>query len=312
VQRLVTGREPGLPLWNRATQALYPPGSTFKPIVAEAALASGVITPTSELACTGSLQVGNIVFHNVEPAFNAMLDLPQAIAVSCDTWFYRLGEQFYWRQLRGRQLLQNWASWLGLGRPTGIDLPGEAGGVVPTPAWLRRAFPNTAEALWYEGTSVNLSIGQGYLDVTPLQMAVAYSALATGGLVVRPHLGEAILTPHGRVPLRFPPRRRLRLSDVWAIREGMFEATHAPNGTSAAIFAHFRIPVAGKTGTAQVPGGSDDSWYASWAPASHPRYVVVVVIEHGGFGANAAAPAAREIYGTLFPVRHAAHRPRVR
>ena len=302
VQRLVSGTVPGLPLIDRATQALYPPGSTFKPIVAEAALASRLITPSTELACTGSLQVGNIVFHNVEPAFDALLDLPQALEVSCDTWFYRLGEQFYARQLSGSPALQRWAGALGLGRPTGIDLPGESGGVVPTPEWLRRTFAGTPESLWYEGTSVNLSIGQGYLDVTPLQLAVAYAALANGGTVVRPHVGEAVLTSHGRHAFAFPPRRRLRLVEVGAIRQGLYAATHSAEGTSAAVFAHFRVPVAGKTGTAQVPGGSDDSWFASWAPAGRPRYVVVVLIEHGGFGADAAAPAARDIYKALFPV----------
>lgn len=297
LQALVTGRQPGL--LNLATQGLYPAGSTFKPIVAEAALASGIISPYTYLPCTGSLTVGNIVFHNVEPSINESMDLPQAIEMSCDTWFYRLGEQFYFRQQQGSLAIQQWAHWLGLGQPTGIDIPGEAGGVVPTPAWLRRTFGSSPEGYWYEGTSVNLSIGQGYLEVTPLQLAVAYAALANGGTVVRPHVAEAILGPHRRV-LRFPPVRRLPLHDVWAIRDGLFQAAHGPTGTSTAIFGSFRVPVAGKTGTAQDPHGADDSWYASWAPADNPRYVVVVLIVHGGFGANAAAPAAREIYSALF------------
>ena len=112
-------------------QGLYPTGSTFKPIVAEAALADGLITPYTELPCTGSLTVGNVVFHNVEPAINAILDLPQALEISCDTWFYRLGELFYQRQQQGDAAMQRWARALGLGHPTGLDVPGEAGGVVP-------------------------------------------------------------------------------------------------------------------------------------------------------------------------------------
>jgi penicillin-binding protein 2 len=305
LQRLVAGRVAGTPLFNRATQGLYPAGSTFKPVVAQAALAAHLISPSSELACTGSLQVGNVIFHNVEASINALLTLPQALAVSCDTWFYRLGEDFYWRQLDGQSLIQNWARSLGLGHPTGIDLPAESGGIVPTPRWLRATFPHTPQEQWYEGTSVNLAIGQGYLAITPLQLAVAYAALANGGTVVRPHLARAILRSDGRSrrPLSFPARRRLRLPDLWAIHEGLFAAAHAPTGTSAAVFAQFRIPVAGKTGTAEVPHGSDNSWYASWAPAQHPRFVVVVLIEHGGFGADAAAPAARAIYDALFPLR---------
>ena len=296
-------RNPSTPLLNRATQGLYPTGSTFKPIVAEAALATGMITPYSILPCTGSLTVGNIVFHNVEPAINAELNLDQALSISCDTWFYRLGTMFYARQASTGALdMQRWAQALGLGHRTGLDLPGEYAGVVPTPAWLKRTFTDPAARIWYEGYSVNLSIGQGYLAVTPLQLAVAYSALANGGNVVRPHVALAVRS-RGGGPLRrlhFRPRRRLHLTDVDAIRAGLYDAAHS--GTSAAIFGSFPIPVAGKTGTAENPNGSDHSWYASWAPAYHPRVVVVVLIEHGGFGAEAAAPAAREIYSQFFHV----------
>jgi penicillin-binding protein 2 len=296
---------PATPLLNRATQGLYPTGSTFKPLVAEAALADGLITPNSIIPCTGSLKVGNIVFHNVEPAINASLNLEQALAISCDTWFYRLGTMFYARQQSTGALgMQRWAQALGLGHPTGIDLSGEYGGVVPTPEWLRRRFRDPLQRIWYEGYSVNLSIGQGYLAVTPLQLAVAYSALANRGIVVRPHVGRAILTPGGkRLSLRFRPRRRLHLVDANAIRQGLYDAAHAPDGTSASIFGSFPVPISGKTGTAQTPTGSDDSWYASWAPTQRPRIVVVVLVEHGGFGVEAAAPAAREIYSSFFRTR---------
>jgi penicillin-binding protein 2 len=200
--------------------------------------------------------------------------------------------------------MQRWAMRLGLGHRTGLDVPGEYGGVVPTPGWLRRTFRDPAQRIWYEGYSVNLSIGQGYLAVTPLQLAVAYAALANGGAVVRPHVGQTLLDPEGRRlrRLRFPPRARLRLTDAWAIRQGLYDAAHASGGTSSAIFGSFPVPIAGKTGTAQTPTGSDHSWYASWAPATSPRAVVVVLIEHGGFGAEAAAPAAREIYSAFFHV----------
>ena len=296
LQKLLTRRSGQSPLVDLATQGLFPTGSAFKPVVAEAALSAGIITPTSTLPCTGSLTVGGIVFHNVESWINESLTLPQALEISCDTWFYQLGEQFYYRQLHGNLDIQRWANLLGLGRPTGLDVPGESAGVVPTPSWLEKSYGQT----WYEGQSVNLSIGQGYLDVTPLQLAVAYSALANGGTVVRPHVAEAVVRAGGADPLSFPPVRRVRLVDVNAIRQGLYLAAHGSSGTSAAVFGTFPVPVAGKTGTAQVPSGSDDSWYASWAPAWNPKVVVVVVIEHGGFGADAAAPAARQIYQAFF------------
>ena len=301
--RLLRGDGNARPLLDRVTQGLYPPGSTFKPVVAEAALASGLLSPRSVLPCTGSFQVGSTVFHNVEAGIDATLTLPQALAISCDTWFYRVGAMLYARQReQGTPDLQLWALRFGFGRPTGIDLPGEAAGLVGTPAWLRRTFSLPWERVWYEGSTVDMAIGQGYLAVTPLQLAVAYAALANGGWIVRPHLANTVLAPSGRVlrRLRFPPRRRLRLPGLWAVREGIYQAAHAQNGTSAAVFGSFPVPVAGKTGTAEAPPGSDDSWYASWAPAGRPRVVVVVLVEHGGFGAQAAAPAAREIYRAYF------------
>jgi penicillin-binding protein 2 len=154
--------------------------------------------------------------------------------------------------------LQRWARLLGIGHPTGVDLPGEAGGNLPDAR--------------YAGDEVNLAIGQGQLLVTPLQLAVAYAALANRGTVVRPHVADAVLSPSGAVSrrLRFPPARHLRLAGLGAIRNGLYRAAHERGGTSARIFADFPVRVAGKTGTAQAPGGSDHSWYASWARrASH-------------------------------------------
>jgi penicillin-binding protein 2 len=285
---LLHSSSPGRPLVDRALQGLYPVGSTFKPIVAEAAMASGLISPDSVLQCTGALTVGNRVFHNVEAWVDAPLTLPEALAISCDTWFYRLGVGFY---LDHSGALERWAHMFGIGRSPDIDIPGAASGQIPKPR--------------YEGDLVNLSVGQGALLVSPLQLAVAYAAIANGGTIVRPHLAAAVLTPSGDVRrlLRFPPRAHLKLTGLQAIREGLYRAAHDANGTSAGVFAGFPVAVAGKTGTAEAPPGSDHSWYASYAPASHPRVVVVVLIEHGGFGAQAAAPAAREIYSAFFRVK---------
>jgi penicillin-binding protein 2 len=294
---LYKDRGPNPRLVNQATQGMYPTGSTFKPIVAEAALSEGIITPSTPQLCSGSFTIGNFTFHNVEAGIFENMSLPTALAQSCDTWFYRLGDKFF---LRGSQGIQRWAKQLGLGHPTGFDVPGEAPGLVPTPAWLSKTFHQS----WYEGQTINLSIGQGYLAVTPLQLAVAYSALVNGGTVVRPHVAQAILRGESVQTLKFKPVRKVKLTDAWAIKQGLFEATHSPAGTSASVFSTFPVPVAGKTGTAESGAGrSDHSWYASWAPADHPKVVVVVLIAHGGFGVQAAAPAAREIYQAFFRLK---------
>ena len=293
---LYKDRGPNPRLLNQATQGMYPTGSTFKPIVAEAALSEGIITPWTPQLCSGSFTIGGFTFHNVEAGVYETMTLPTALAQSCDTWFYRLGDRFF---LRGSQGIQRWAHWLGVGHPTGFDVPGEAHGLVPTPKWLRATWHQP----WYEGQTINLSIGQGYLAVTPLQMAVAYSALANGGTVVTPHVAGAVIHGASVRTLHFKPARKLKLRDVWAIRQGLYEATHSSGGTSASLFANFPVPVAGKTGTAEAPSGSDHSWYASWAPANHPKVVIVVLVAHGGFGVQAAAPAAREIYQSFFGVK---------
>lgn len=289
------------PALNRAISGVYPTGSTFKPVVAEAALSAGIITPDTPQLCSGSFTLGNHVFHNVERGVYTEMSLRTALSESCDTWFYRLADRI-WQHDPAAQatLIQQWARKFGFGAPTGVDLSGEAGGLVPSPAWFQKAnkFP------WTEGQSVILAIGQGALQASPLQLAVAYCALVNGGAIVRPHVADAILRGSSVEKLAFPPVRRLKLVDIQAIREGLYKAAHDPNGTSGFVFGNFPIPVAGKTGTAQAPPGDDHSWYASWAPyGPHPKLVVVVMIEHGGFGSNAAAPAAKEIYASYFHVK---------
>ena len=171
---------------------------------------------------------------------------------------------------------------------------------MPTPGW----FLKTNKFPWTECQTINLSIGQGALQASPLQLAVAYSALVNGGKVVRPHLADALLKNGNVERLRFPPARKLKLVDAQAIRQGLYMAAHDPGGTSSFVFGTFPIPVAGKTGTAETCHGCDDhSWYASWAPYTHPKIVVVAMIEHGGFGASAAAPTVKEIYQAFFHVK---------
>jgi penicillin-binding protein 2 len=298
--QLYDPRNTARPLLNRAIAGVYPTGSTFKPIIAEAALSAGIITPSTSMLCSGSFSLGGYVFHNVEAGVYSYMSLPTALEESCDTWFYRLGDRV-WQSDPARRgtLIQQWAHKLGLGQATGVDLTGEAPGLVPSPAWFLKndGYP------WTEGQTINLSIGQGALQASPLQMAVAYSALVNGGKIVRPHVAGAVIRGHVRSPLSFPPVRTVKLKDVWAIKQGLYQAAHSPLGTSGFVFGNFPIPVAGKTGTAEAPPGDDHSWYASWAPYANPKIVVVAMIEHGGFGASAAAPTVKDIYQAYFHVQ---------
>jgi penicillin-binding protein 2 len=286
-------------LLNRAIAGVYPTGSTFKPIIAEAALATGLITPSTSMLCSGVFYLGSYPFHNVEAGVFESMTLHTAIAQSCDTWFYRLGDRFWARNpsLRGQQI-QQWARLFGLGSTPPVDLTGASPGLMPTPKWFlaNNHYP------WTEGQTINLSIGQGALQVSPLQLAVAYSAIVNGGTVVRPHVGAALVDGAVVKPFHYKPVRHLHLVDTWAIKQGLYEAAHV--GTSAAIFSTYPIAVAGKTGTAEAPPGDDHSWYASYAPFAHPKIVVVAMIEHGGFGAEAAAPTVREIYDAYFHVKN--------
>ena len=291
--------ETGTPLLNRAISGAYPTGSTFKPIIAEAALSAGIIAPSTPLLCSGSFVLGDHTFFNVERGAYETMDLPTALEQSCDTWFYRLGDRIWAADPpRKATLIQHWARLLGLGTTPPIDLTGATAGYLPLPGSYFQRLTGTP---YYEGQAINLAIGQGALQVSPLQLAVAYSALINGGTVVRPHVAQAVIRDGVKHTLRFKPVRKITLSpSTWAIRQGLFEAANSPSGTSGAVFGGFTPTVAGKTGTAQAPPGDDHSWYASWAPYDHPELVVVVMIEHGGFGATAAAPAAKQIYEAYF------------
>ncbi|HEY1563877.1 MAG TPA: penicillin-binding transpeptidase domain-containing protein [Gaiellaceae bacterium] len=287
------------PTLNRAITGVYPTGSTFKPIISEAALSAGIINPYTPQACTGSFTLGDHTFFNVERGANETMTLTTALEQSCDTWFYRLGARIWAADPAAKAtLIQRWARKLGLGARPPIDLTGAAAGYLPMPGSY---FERLSGTPYTEGQAVNLAIGQGALQVSPLQLAVAYSAIVNGGTVVRPHLGEALIQNGVRHALGFKPVRKVRLSPyTWAIKQGLYDAANNPSGTSFPVFAGFPIKVAGKTGTAEAPPGSDHSWYASWAPYDHPKLVVVAMVEHGGFGAQAAAPIVKRIYQAYF------------
>ena len=293
------------PLMNRAAQEAKGVGSTFKLIDAVAGLEEGVITPYTTFTCRGFFEAYKQTFKCwIYPGSHGTIPLDLALEESCDVYFYNVGLAFYHRQ--GTELA-DWARRLGLGHKTGLDIPGEVDGRVPTPEWRREYFSDPIDKLWKPGNSINLAIGQGDLEATPLQMAVAYAAVANGGSVVVPHLGLKVVSADGALIQRFPgaPPKKLDISlaTLEAVRRGIRLAASGPVGTSTPVFAGFPVPVAGKTGTAEVFGKGDYSWYVSWAPADDPRYVVAVMIEQGGHGGTAAAPAARMIYDALFNVK---------
>src|SRR3954447_26708507 len=300
----------GAPLANRATQGAYPTGSTFKLITSVAALESGVTTPDTPYTDGGSFTLGGgLTLHNAGGAAYGTLSLRHAIQVSSDVFFYHLGAEL--NSAGDGQDLQRWAHRLGIGHKTGIDLPAEGSGLLPTKDWRDKLYKKKqTDRPWSIGDNVNLAVGQGDLQADPLQMAVAYAAVANGGRVLRPHLGLRIEDAAGRAiqELHKPPARRLHINPSYrqAILDGLSAAAESPGGTSYPVFGEdssFPIKVAGKTGTAERPPNGDQSWYVALAPYPNPHYVVAVTIENGGFGAETAAPAAKQIIGALFNVK---------
>ncbi|HYN51575.1 MAG TPA: penicillin-binding transpeptidase domain-containing protein, partial [Thermoleophilaceae bacterium] len=322
--RRLTADENGAPLTNRAVSAGYPTGSTFKLITATAALQEGFITPETVQIDAGSITVGDQEFKNAGDAVNGAIALRQALTVSSDVFFYLLGQDM--NNTGDGQALQQWGRRLGIGRQTGIDLPEEGPGFLPSEAWrdrehvkfnrcVQRHKLTDAEIYegkcgfidrpWSVGDNINLSVGQGDLQANPLQLAVAYAAVANGGKVLRPRLGQRIENSLGQAEqnLRATTARQLKIdpANASAIMEGLNGAANGPGGTSTAVFEGFPIPIAGKTGTAEKGlGRADQSWYASLAPYPNPKYAVVVTDEAGGFGADTAAPMARLILAELF------------
>jgi penicillin-binding protein 2 len=300
----LTSEETGKPLFNRAIQGGYPAGSTFKLITATAGLEGGLTTAEDVIYDGGAIKIGDVEFINAGRAVNGPVALRRAMSVSSDIYFYLLGQKA--DSTGDGLLIQRWARKLGLGEPTGIDLPGEAAGRIPTPEWRNDWYKRKlADRPWSVGDNVNLSVGQGDLLTNPLQMAVAYATIANGGKVVTPRLGLRIEDSTGRAlqELQAPASRRVKVDPAHrqAILDGLYAAANEPGGTSTPVFETFPVEIAGKTGTAETPQG-DQSWYLALAPYPNPRYVVAVTIERGGFGADSAAPAARQILTPLLDV----------
>jgi len=318
------GPSAGSPAYDRAIAGYYPTGSTFKPITAMAALTHGIITPQTPINDSGCITVGlaHQAFCNAGKVANGTVSLSRALQVSSDVFFYTLGAR-----LNGlaHQPLQTWARALGLGRPTGIDLPGEIKGLIPDRAWRthinnleracekRKHVPScfiSDKREWTIGDNVNLAVGQGDLQATPLQMATVYSTIVNDGRVPRPHLGFRVQDSTGRLVQQLNPgsARHVDINSDYrqAIMDGLRLAAGAPGGTSYDVWQGWnqsRFPIYGKTGTAQRNGQQDQSWYVCYSydgDPSHRPIVIAVTVEKGGFGAEAAAPAARLMMSQWF------------
>lgn len=316
------------PLTNRATQAGYPTGSTFKLITGTAALEEGLITPTETYSDAGAFDYGGREWINAGKQAYGIVDMFAALKFSSDVYFYSLGiemEEIYENggANDGPQILQDWSSRFGFGSLTGVDLPGEGAGLIPTPEWRNKLYEDAADPdscggeerlfesgcyetdrPWSAGDNMNFTVGQGDLQATPLQLAIAYAALGNGGDIVRPHLADRAENADGQATQEISPApaREIDISPETreTIMEGLRQAAQEAGGTSYAIFGEFPVEVAGKTGTAEKTDQEDQAWYAAIAPADRPQYVVVTTIERGGFGATTAAPAACAILAQLF------------
>jgi penicillin-binding protein 2 len=313
------------PALDRALDATYPPGSTFKPLTAIAALQEHLIKPYAFYPCTGKYVApedkSHHVFHNWDPYVNQGMDLPTALAYSCDTYFYRIGNTFFQLPTDRGQPLQKWARAFGFGHASAIDAGPDVAGIVPTIAYKHRRFAKSSgdpnwriDRLWKPGDSINLAIGQGDLLVTPLQMTRFYAAIANGGKLVTPHVLLNVENPNGTIVPTTPPAAPrpvpgLDPKYLKVVKQGLLEGTQDSFGTSYGVFGNFPYPVAGKTGTAQktvtLPGFTgerDQSWWCGYGPANDPKLVVCAMIENGGHGGTAAAPAAEKVFAKFFHV----------
>ncbi|MBI4526292.1 MAG: penicillin-binding protein 2 [Deltaproteobacteria bacterium] len=290
------------PLSNRAIQGQYPPGSTYKIVLAVAALEEGLIDPATRIFDPGSFTVGNRSFRDWKERGHGWVDLHRAIVESCDVYFYQLGQRI------GVDRMAHYARALGLGDKTGISLEHEKGGLIPDIAWKKKRFGQP----WFPGETPSISIGQGYVNVTPLQMANLMAAVANGGKVYRPwfvrkveSLDGSLIREYGPELIHSVPLKETTLSFV---RNALRDVVNSGSGTGGRARSNL-VEIAGKTGTAQVAEMRgkytkseqlsyfvrDHAWFVAYAPAENPRIAVAVLVEHGGHGGSAAAPLAKAV-----------------
>jgi penicillin-binding protein 2 len=287
------------PLVNRAIQGQYPAGSTFKVVTALAALQEKVITPSTRFYCPGHLSVYNTVFRCHKAGGHGTVDLHWALTTSCNVYFYNVGIRLEIDRIA------RYATLLGLGRPTGVDLPNEMAGLIPSPDWKRR----TQKTAWFGGETVSVSIGQGQVLVTAIQMARLAAVIANGGRLVRPHLLKSVRG----MPQATPPAERtdlgFRPDVIGTVRDAMVSVVQEGTGWRARVPG---VEVAGKTGSSQVVGHArlerdktareyqPHGWFICFAPAQNPKVAMAILVEHGRSGGESAAPVAAQILSRYF------------
>lgn len=295
------------PLLNRPLSGSYPPGSTYKPFMALAALELGKRTPSQTIYDPGYFYFGNHKFRDDKEGGHGTVDMHRSIVASCDTYYYMLANDL------GVDAMHDFMKPFGFGQLTGIDLEHEKKGLLPSTAWKRSAYRKPEQQKWYAGETISLGIGQGYNSFTPLQLAHAVATLANNGVVMKPHLVKIIENGVSRERVLTVPsesaRIKLKQQNIDVIKAAMVGVASEPGGTSYRVFNKAEYVSAGKTGTAQVIAIKknekynakkvaerqlDHSLYTAFAPADKPRIAIAIIVENGGFGAEAAAPIVKK------------------
>jgi len=287
------------PFMNRVIQGRYPPGSTFKIAIALKALQDGVINENTAFTCTGGFSFGNRVFKCWKKGGHGRVSIHRAIVESCDIFFYNVGLKL------GIDRIHEMADVIGLNKVTGIDLPGELSGFVPSSRWKEKAYGQK----WYEGETVSVSIGQGAVWLTPVQLVQLASFVANEGVTFKPQIVNRIISPEGKVVKTFEPviasETKLSKEVIKIIKEGMKGVVNEPSGTAYGSRVQ-TVNMSGKTGTAQVASLEkekhlgDHAWFIAFAPAENPSVAIAVLVEHGGHGASVSAPIAKILTENLF------------
>ncbi len=288
--------DPDRPLFNRAVSGEYPSGSTLKPVIAYAALAEGIIDERTSFVSTGGIGIKQWFFPDWRPEGHGVTDVRKAIADSVNTFFYIIGGGYQQTVGLGVERIQAYARRFGFGEPTGIDLPSEADGFLPTKQW-KQEVKNEA---WYIGDTYHLAIGQGDFLTTPLQLAVAISVIANGGQRIEPRLIDSVDGPNGnqRLAVVKQPLEDLDMDALAVVRKAMRQTV---TQGSARSMLSLTEPVAGKTGTAQTPGDKPyHAWFVGFGPYENPNITLVVLVEEGGESNAAAVPLARELFAWWF------------
>lgn len=296
-ERQAVAQQPGDPLLNRAVQGVYPPGSVFKIVTMGAGLETGLYTAQSGFNCPGFWDRLGILMYCWLRSGHGAIDLFNGLVESCDVVFYEVGLALY---NKGKSLLQDFGRRFGFGSVTGIELD-EAAGLMPDDAWKRTQFGEG----WAPGDTVNLAIGQGFLLVTPLQIARMMAAIANGGTLYRPTLfeyAEDVTGKAARITFSTEVAGRLDLAPehVTTIQNALARVTQPPRGTARRAFEGLSVSVAGKTGTAETPAEEPHAWFAAYAPVEQPQVAVVAMVENAGEGSQVAAPLVREMVERYF------------